>query len=41
MRMYVKLYFKDLNLDPYFSHPTNTYTSEITVVPKMNSRVEC
>ena len=32
--MCVKLLPKYLNLDSYFSHPTNTYTYGVTITPK-------
>ena len=37
--MCVKISFGDLNLGPYLPHPTNTYTHEITISPRMRSGV--
>ena len=33
--MCVKFLPKDLNLDSYFLHPTNTYTYRVTITPKI------
>ena len=31
----MKLPFGDLNPGPYSSHPTSTYTCEVTIAPKV------
>ena len=33
--MCVKILFGNLNLNPYSSHPTSTYTCRVTTVPKV------
>ena len=37
--MCVKISFEDLNPGPYPTHPTNTYTHEITISPRVHSGV--
>ena len=35
--MFVKLFSRDLNLDPYPSHPVNTYTCRVIIAPRVCS----
>jgi len=35
MCMYIKLPFRNLNPNPYSQHPTNTYTYEVTIMPRV------
>ena len=35
MYMYMKLSLKDLNLDHYRSHSTNTYSCGATILPRV------
>ena len=33
--MCVKLFSRDLNLNPYPPHPTSSYTCEVTIAPRV------